>query len=137
MADLLAAAWPVLWTSSERRSRLRRRSCADALHAHAKMASTELDDLLDRAEALNLHAAVDALTDAEARKQQAQNVATESEALAALAHLRWQLWRAEHPSELPLDNDAMACLARGLDGAELLAFSLSCKQFNAARKAAR
>ena len=99
------------------------------------MASTELDDLLDRAEALNLHAAVDALTDAEARKLQAQNAATESEALAALAHLRWHVWRAEHPSELPLDNDAMACLARGLDGAELLAFSLSCKQFNAARKA--
>lgn len=100
------------------------------------MASTELDDLLDRAEALNLHAAVDALTDAEARKLQAQNAATDSESLAALAHLRWRVWRAEHPSELPLDNDAMACLARGLDGAGLLAFSLSCKQFNAARKAA-
>ena len=43
-------------------------------------------------------------------------------------------WRAAHPSELPLDADALLSLLLWIGWDDRLAFSLTCKQFNEARQ---
>ena len=85
-----------------------------------------LSELLERATKLGLlsEAAVDRLTDAIALGECSEEEVT----------LR-VTWKLQHPSELPLDCDAMAQLAGclALDGH--FAFALACRQFNAARLA--
>ena len=89
--------------------------------------SDALDDLLIRAAELRLvnEADIDQLTDQIARRQ-----CTEQDMLLCWEKL---VWRAEHPSELPLDDDSMAQLAERVALDARFPFSLVCKQFNAAR----
>lgn len=84
-----------------------------------------LGELLERATKLGLlsESAVDKLTDSIASGECSEE-----------AVMLCVTWKLEHPSELPLDNDAMVYLAECVDSDAHFAFALACKQFNAARR---